>query len=338
MRTAIYGAGSLGIVLGAYLSKAGVDVTLIHHRQSMVDALNAEGARVVGHAEMTVPVRAILPREMDGVFDVIFLATKQLDNARVAQFIKPRLGEKGVLCTLQNGLPEKELADILGRERVLGCTVAWGATLEGDGISRLTSSASSMSFGLGPWDGRWDERCDNVKKVLETMCPVDEVHDLAGTRWSKLLINAAFSGLGTVIGGTFGDCVRTERARHLTLEAIRECIQTGRAAGVTFARVQGKDIEMLLYWKTPLKKALALKILPLAIRKHAGIEPSMLQDIKKGKKCEIEAINGALCREGRRVGTATPVNDRIVEVIRRIEAGELRPGADNLKEFDDIDC
>ena len=338
MRTAIYGAGSLGIVLGAYLSKAGVDITLVHHRKEMVDVLNEKGARVTGNVEMTVPVRAVLPREMDGIYDVIFLMTKQLDNARVAQFLKSRLGENGVLCTMQNGLPEKELADILGPSRVLGCTVAWGATLVEDGVSRLTSSASSMTFGLGPWDGNWDRRGDDVKNVLETMCPVDEVHDLAGTRWSKLLINAAFSGLGTVIGGTFGDCVRGDRCRRLTLEAIQECVRTGRAAGITFAKVQGKDIEALLYYKNPVKKALALKILPLTIRKHAAIEPSMLQDIKKGKKCEIDAINGALCREGDRTNTPTPVNDRIVDVIHRIESGELKPGEENLKEFDNIDC
>ncbi len=338
MRTAVYGAGSLGIILGAYLSKAGVDVTLVHHRQEMVDILNREGARVTGNIEMTVPVRAVLPREMDGVFDVIFLTTKQMDNDRVARFLQPRLGEKGVLCTLQNGLPEAALAAVLGPGRVLGCTVAWGATLTEDGVSRLTSDPSSMTFGLAPWNGIWDERCDSVKEVLETMCPVTEVHDLTGTRWSKLLINAAFSGLGTVIGGTFGDCVRTERCRHLTLEAIQECIRTGHAAGVTFASVQGKNIEALLWYKTGIKKALALKILPLAIKKHAGIEPSMLQDLKKGKKCEIDAINGALCREGDRTGVDTPVNDRIVSVITRIQAGELQPGEDNLKEFDGIEC
>ena len=338
MRTAIYGAGSLGIVLGAYLSKAGVDITLVHHRREMVDTLNEKGARVIGKVEMTVPVRAVLPREMDGFYDVVFLLTKQLDNARSAQFLKSRLGENGVPCTMQDGLPEKELADILGQGRVLGCTVAWGATLVEDGVSRLTSDASSMTFGLGPWDGHWDRRCDDVKNVLETMCPVDEVHDLAGTRWSKLLINAAFSGMGTVIGGTFGDCVRGDRCRRLTLQAIQECILTGRAAGVSFAKVQGKDIEALLYYKSPIKKNLALKILPLAIRKHAAIEPGMLQDIKKGKRCEIDAINGSVCREGDRTNIPTPVNDRIVEVIHRIEEGELAPGEENLREFNDIDC
>ena len=79
-------------------------------------------------------------------------------------------------------------------------------------------------------------------------------------------------------------------------------------------------------------------VLPLAIRKHAAIEPGMLQDIKKGKRCEIDAINGSVCREGDRTNTPTPVNDRIVEVIHRIEEGELAPGEENLREFNDIDC
>ena len=336
MRTAIYGAGSLGIVLGAYLTKAGVDVTLVHHRQSMVDALRNNGATVTGSVRMNVPVRACLPREMDGVYDIVFLATKQLDNPRVAAFLAPTLGREGVLVTLQNGLPEDELGRVLGMDRVIGCTVAWGATLESDGVSRLTSDPSSMSFGMGPANGKWSTGCENVRKVLETMCPVQVVPDLRATRWSKLLINAAFSGMGTVIGGTFGEVAADETARALCLAVINECIETGHALGITFARVQGKDAVRLLHAPTPLRKFIALKVLPLAIRKHAMIEPSMLQDLKKGKKCEVDAINGALSAAGKQAGVPTPVNDRIIEIIHRFEAGELSPGRENLKFFSDL--
>lgn len=74
-------------------------------------------------------------------------------------------------------------------------------------------------------------------------------------------------------------------------------------------------------------------IIPIAIRKHALLKASMLQDIEKGKKCEVDAINGVICDYGRKVGFPTPMNDKVVEVIHRIEAGELKPSFDNLKEF-----
>ena len=336
MRTAIFGAGSLGIVLGAYLTKAGIDVTLVHRRQSMVDALRENGATVTGGVHMNVPVKACLPREMGGVYDIVFLATKQQDNPRSAAFLAPMLGSEGVLVTLQNGLPEEALGKVLGANRVIGCTVAWGATLESDGVSRLTSSPSSMSFGMGPADGKWTRACGNVKKVLETMCPVQVVPDLRATRWSKLLINAAFSGMGTVIGGTFGEVAADETAKALCLAVINECIETGQALGIPFAKVQGKDAVRLMYTPTPLRKFIALEILPLAIRKHAMIEPSMLQDLKKGRTCEVDAINGALSAAGKQAGVPTPVNDRIIEIIHRFESGELSPGKENLKLFEDL--
>ena len=85
-----------------------------------------------------------------------------------------------------------------------------------------------------------------------------------------------------------------------------------------------------------VKKTIALGILPLAIRRHAAIEPSMLQDLKKHKPCEIGAINGAVCRWGRKYGVPTPVNDRIVEVIRDMESGKSQPGMEQLKRFSDL--
>jgi len=75
--------------------------------------------------------------------------------------------------------------------------------------------------------------------------------------------------------------------------------------------------------------------MPIAMKKHRNIEPSMLQDLKKGKKCEIDAINGVVCEWGRKSGVKTPVNDRIVEIIRSIENGERKPGLQNIALFDE---
>jgi 2-dehydropantoate 2-reductase len=72
------------------------------------------------------------------------------------------------------------------------------------------------------------------------------------------------------------------------------------------------------------------------MKKHRAIEPSMLQDLKKGKPCEIDAINGIVCDWGRKCGVATPINDKIVEIIKKCEAGELKPEAANIKLFDGI--
>ena len=114
---------------------------------------------------------------------------------------------------------------------------------------------------------------------------------------------------------------------------MKECIDVGRAAGETFAPVQGKDITKLFYYKTPLKKAVAKLILPIAMKKHREIEPSMLQDLKKGKPCEVDAINGVVCERGKALGIPTPVNDRIVLLIKEIQDGKRKTARENLKEI-----
>ena len=331
MKYAILGAGSLGTVMGAYLTKNGVDIELVNRNAAHVAALREKGARVTGTVDMTVPVKALLPQEMAGPYDVIFLMTKQLENAKTAAFLRPLLSQDGVVATLQNGIPEPGLAEILGEGRVIGCVVEWGATIKEPGLCQLTSAPDSLSFHMGRMPGVTDAQFDRVKGLLEKMCPVYTEENLLGVRWSKLLINAAFSGLGTVMGGTFGDVAETKAAQGLTLSCMKECIDVGRAAGAVFAPVQGKDITKLFYYKTPVKRALARLLLPIAMKKHRLIEPSMLQDLKKGKKCEIDAINGVVCREGQAHGVPTPVNDRIVQVIHRIQDGELTPGRQNLE-------
>ena len=335
-RYAIYGAGSLGTVLGAYITKNGGNIDLINRNRAHVSALNEKGARIKGTVDMTVPVKAITPEEMTGAYDVILLMTKQLHNKEVVTFLKEHLSDSGVIVTLQNGLPEPGIAEIVGAERTMGCTVEWGATLAEPGVCVLTSAPDSLSFHMGKMDGISDAQFAMVKDLLELMCPVHEEPNLLGARWSKLLINATFSGLGTVVGGTFGSVSENKAAARVAVRCMKECIDVGHAAGAEFAPVQGKNITKLFYYKNALKRAFATLLIPIAMKKHRDIEPSMLQDLKKGKPCEVDAINGIVCEWGRKCGVPTPVNDRIVEIIKKAEKGEITVKAENIKLFDDI--
>lgn len=336
MRCAIYGAGSLGTILGAYVTKNGGDIELINRNKAHVQALKENGAKIIGKVEMTVPVKAITPDEMNGKYDVIFLMTKQLQNKEVVTKLKENLSDTSVIVTLQNGLPEPGIAEIIGSNRTMGCVVEWGATLVEPGVCMLTSEPDGLSYHMGKMEGISDEQYNMVKKVLELMCPVHEEPNLLGARWSKLLINATFSGLGTVVGGVFGDISENNRARKVAIRCMKECIDVGHSAGIEFAPVQGKNITKLFYYKGAFKRAIATMLIPIAMKKHRLIEPSMLQDIKKNKPCEIDAINGVVCEWGRKGGIPTPVNDKIVEIVKKFETGELKPCAENIKLFDEL--
>ena len=176
MKCAIYGAGSLGTVLGAYLTKNNVDIELINRNEKHVKMLNTNGATIKGTIDLNVKVKAITPNQMEGKYDIIFLMTKQLFNKDVVTFLKQFLSDDGVIVTFQNGIPEPSIAEIIGEERTIGCVVEWGATLSEPGVCILTSEPDSLSFHMGKMEGVSDEKLNQVKEILEK-CKIDSQTD-----------------------------------------------------------------------------------------------------------------------------------------------------------------
>jgi 2-dehydropantoate 2-reductase len=335
MRIAIYGAGAMGTILGAYLTKAGVAIDLINRNENHVRGLQTNGARVIGTVQFTTPVHALLPSEMTGKYDLIFLMTKQLDNQNVVKGLVPFLATDGVICTMQNGLPELSVSEVIGPDRTFGCAVAWGATLIGDGVAELTSEPSreTLTFSLGSFTGQRGEKFAQIQHLLEMMGNVETSRNFMGARWSKLLVNSAFSGLSTVTGATFGEVAGNKTSRLIAQRIMKECIDVAARANVKIEPIQGKDVVKLLDYHSWLKQKISFLIIPIAMKKHRLLKSSMLQDLAKGKKCEIEAINGVVCAYGDKVGFETPYNDLVVAIVKEIEVGKATSNWDNLKQF-----
>ena len=334
MKYMIYGAGALGTVLGAYIAKAGVEIDLVNRNRAHVEALTREGAKIVGTVQFTQKVNALLPEEVEGEYDIILLMTKQQQNREVVAFLKEHLKADGAICTCQNGLPEPGIAEIVGADRTLGCAIAWGATFHGSGVSELTSDPSALTFSLGAY-GKGN-RLEETKKLLECMGTVVVEENFIGARWSKLLINSAFSGLSTVTGGTFGEVAQRKDSRRVAQRIIKECIDVSRALGVKVEPVQGHDIVKLFDYKGALKKKISFLLIPVAMKKHKNLVASMLQDIKNGKPCEIAFINGAVSEQGKKAGIPTPFNDRTVEIVSAIERGEKSFSFENIALYRDL--
>lgn len=338
MKYAIYGAGSLGIVLSAYLAKNGEKFDIIDRNPKSVDALNNKGAIVVGTVQMTETVNAILDTNVKDKYDIIFLVTKQLGNIETIKKISAFLTKDGVICTMQNGLPEKDVAEVIGQTRTYGCAVAWGATRIEPGKSELTSNPNreSLSFSLGSIDGHKDKTFDEIVRILNIMGDVQVEENFIGARWSKLLINSAFSGMSTVCGKTFGEVAKYKPSRKIIQRIIKECIDVSVANGIRIEPIQGKDVVKILDYKNSLKKWLSFVIIPIAIKKHRLLKASMLQDIEKGIPCEIDYINGIVSEYGKKVGIATSFNDKVIEIIHKCESGELSPSLNNVKYFEKL--
>jgi len=338
MRTAIYGAGAMGTVLGAYISKAGYKIDLINRNIDHVEGLKQNGAQIVGKINFTQKVTAILPEEMTKKYDIVLLMTKQLNNKGIVRSLLPYLEKDGVICTMQNGLPEFSVSEIIGEDRTFGCAMSWGATLIGNGISELTSEPTkdSLTFSIGKFGNNDCIKFNYVVTLLNTMGKVTIEHNFIGARWAKLLVNAAFSGMSVVTGANFGEIAKNKKSRKLAQMVMKECIDVCKQGNIKIEPIQGKDIVKLMDYNNAIKRWISFMLIPIAMRKHKLIKSSMLRDLEKKRNCEIEAINGVVCKYGDKVKIDTPVNDRIVKLTQDIENKKFLPSWKNIVLFEDL--
>lgn len=335
MKVAILGCGAMGTVLGAYMTKNGCPVELVDSYEAHVKALNEKGAHIVGTVDLTVPVKACTPEQMEGIYDIVFLFTKQTANDAVLPALLPHLGPHSTVCTLQNGVPEPYVAGYVGQERTVGGTVLWGATFVEPGVSELTQDLARNEhlFEIGEMDGSIGDRIRMVAETLGYMGPAAVTDSLMASRWGKLINNACMSGMSAACGATFGQVLDDDRARACLSYLGREVKQCCEASGyklptllhgqspdtldIADQAMFGADQEMFLTMYSDMRAAKA----------------SMLQDLEKGKPTEVRMINGYVCQTGDRLGIDTPFNDRVVEIVGKIEKGELPLSMDNLRYF-----
>ena len=334
-RIAVMGAGSMGTLLGACLTRAGLPVDLIDVNREHVNALNADGATITGTVAFNVPVAALTPDAMKGRYDLVFLLVKQTHNETAFAQLGPHLHDKSVVCTLQNGVPEPAVAAALGEKRTLGCAVTWGATFSAPGVAESTTAREKWHSALGTMDGTITERAAEVQNILSLMCATALVDDLMGIRWSKLLVNCAFSGMSAALGCTFGQVLASEKALRCAQHIARECIRVAEAQRIRLAPLSpGEDFKALMDFDTEEERVATSWIYHELWGAASSGKASMLQDLEKGRKSEIEFINGLLSDTGREHGVPTPVNDTVVEVVEGIEDGRYIPVMENLDLFD----
>jgi len=238
-----------------------------------------------------------------------------------------------VVCTLQNGVPEDAVAEVVGRERTMGGTVSWGATFIGPGISMLTSEPDKMTYDLGELDSSIRERTKKVAELLNLSAETIIVSNLAGIRWSKLLINATFSGMSAALGCTFGDVLDNEKALTCAAHIGNETIEIVKARGIELEPIQGNDLSLFAF-KTMKERTSKFLNYKAIFGPHRLLKASMLQDLEKGRKTEIAAINGVVAEWGKKLGIATPINNKVVEIVKECEAGKYTPGFENLDMFE----
>jgi 2-dehydropantoate 2-reductase len=327
MRIAVIGIGSLGTIVGALMTRAGLDVELVDADPENVSILNRSGATITGALDANVKVKALGPADMRGLYDMVILLTKQVHNQNVLDQLEPRLHATSTVCTLQNGIPEESVAARIGAARTVGGTVGFGATWGGPGQSTLTSTLEALErygFDVGEIDGRITDRIKKLQAVLATVGGCMVVDNLMAIRWSKLLMNATFSGMSAALGCRFGDVLDDPTAMEALSHIADETIKVAHACGRRLAHMQDEDMEFLEL-RPGETVADKMDFYRRVWTRHAALKASMLQDLEKGRTTEIDFINGYVCSKGAEHGVPTPFNDFVVERVRQAQSARKVP-------------
>jgi 2-dehydropantoate 2-reductase len=335
MRIGIIGAGAIGGIVGGLLTRAGRDVTLIDPWPEHVEAMKRVGLRLSGTCgEHLVAVRALHVHELQQVeepYDAVFVAVKSYDTEWATQLAVAYLrSPDGIVVDFQNGINDHRVAAVAGRERSLGCVILIGAGMYDPGHC-IRTDTGTMGFKIGEHDGRDSERARRLVEIMGAVAPTRLTTNLWGERWSKLALNcmvnpvAGLSGLGTAE-------VRIDPGtRRLAAFLAAEVIEVGRAAGHEVEPIFGIDAQRFVDAVRGRGLAEVEQGISAEARSRSGGRPSLLQDVMKGRRTEIDYLNGYVSAEGRRLGIATPFNDAVVETYRRHGIGRLRPDPVNLE-------
>lgn len=305
MKICILGAGALGCSMGAALAASGADVSLLARSEAHVRAINELGLHVRdGDGERVVRVRAATRAEPIGPVDLVVVLVKSYDTRAAVEGARALLGPDTLVMSLQNGLGhEAVLAELVGRERVLAGKTYVGGVLLGPG--RIIGGTRGKQTLIGELDGRVTARARAIAEVFNRAGLITTVSDrIQGVMWDKLMVNVSTGALAAVTRLTYGPLYEVPEVEATALAAVAEAMAVASAAGIGLSIREPREA-----W------------LAASAGLSRDFKTSMLQSLEKGSRTEIDFINGAVVREGERLGVPTPVNRTLVACVKGIEKG-----------------
>jgi 2-dehydropantoate 2-reductase len=306
MKIAILGAGAMGSVYAGLLAAAGNEVWAVDAWEEHVDAIRRGGLRVSGASgDRTVAIGATTSVDEVGVSDLVVVATKAMDVEKAARAATPLLGPHTVVLPIQNGLGSSAAAAaILGEERVVqGVAGGFGASVVEPGWVRHEGMELVRLGELrGPRTERLEQIAETWRSAGFTVQTYDDIDRLV---WEKLICNVCFSGVCGVLDASIGEVMADEHAWAVATACAVEADGVGRALGV--------DLE----FEDPVAHVQAFG------RKIPGAYPSLVLDLRAGRRTEISFINGAIPRVGCEVGVQAPVNAAVTGLVEALESRRI---------------
>jgi 2-dehydropantoate 2-reductase len=348
MKVTIVGAGAMGGLAGAWMTRAGHDVLLVDRWAEHVDAMNAHGLFVDGiRGEQRVPVRAVTPDRLESPLEAVLIATKSQHAVDAARLVAPLLGPDGFVVSFQNGFNEPDIAAVLeeagvgGIERVVGCIPNYGGALVDPGHLEFVHEGPVQ---LGEMDGSLSPRLRELAGMLGALTDVQLSTNIWGQIWAKEVYSAqvVFSALADA---RIGDTLGQERYARVAGAVVREALNIADANGIAVEAFDFFDPANYRV-ETAADTARLLANIQHAIwllkkdqkpgghvfrKQGSGIWWDI---VYRNRPSEVRASNGKLIDLGRAAGADVRLNERLCTMIYEIEEGRRALGFHNFDELE----
>jgi 2-dehydropantoate 2-reductase len=331
----IWGAGAIGGTIGAYLARAGHEVTFVDRDAQHVEAINAEGLAISGPLdEFTVRAHAYTPPMLEGCFTAVLLCVKAQDTEEATRALLPHLSDNGYVVSVQNGLNELQIAPIVGKARTLGAFVNFGADYLAPGQVLYGGRGAVV---IGELDGTTTPRVSELHAALLAFDSNTIVtNNIWGYLWGKLAYGAQLFATA-VTNDSIADCLAAPHYSDIYIALAQEVLAVAAAKGIQplgfngfnpLAFVPGTPREVSL---TSLDEMVAFN--RRSAKTHSGIWRDLA--VRK-RRTEVDALLGPVVAFGREADVQTPLTARLIDQIHAIEDGRLpqqRANLDELKEL-----
>jgi len=329
-RIAFVGTGAQGASIGADFALAGHDVTFIEQWPAHVEAIRANGITV------NLPARTINAKvptlhfcqvaEIKGKFDLIFLIVKAYDTKWVTQMIEPVLAKDGFVIGLQNGMTHLDIAAVVGPERTLGAVIEIASNMFVPGITNRQNDQEESWFALGAVDPSQRHRVDDVAKLLRCTGRVEVTDDIKSCKWMKLVVNAAELIPSAILDLPLADAARFPGFLEVMRQAGYEAMQAALLDGAAIVPIIGMPP---VTTNDPERYVDRIFDEVLKTFSRPDTLTTSLQDWRKGRRAEIQEVNGYAIDILRVHGREAPINRRVAEIAYEIENGERAANPDN---------
>ena len=323
-RIAFLGTGAQGASIAADFALAGLDVTLIDQWPAHVEAIRENGITV------NLPTRTINAKapalhlcevaEVKEPFDIVFLVVKAYDTRWACELIKPVLAPDGLVVGLQNGMSHKDIAAVVGRERTIGAVIQIASNMWTPGVTTRQNDHDESWFALGALTPETQQRVEGIAELLRHSGTVEVHEDIHSAKWMKLVVNAAELIPSAIINTELRGATRVSGMFEVMRAAGYEAMQAALADGATIMPIIGMPPVMSNH---PDRYVDEIFEKVLTTYSEDDTLTTSLQDWRKGRRAEVDDVNGWVVETLRAQGRNAPVNQRVVEIAMEIEAGRL---------------